>query len=84
MSEKEQKIIRIAGNGLVHFESMQDENKEMVYTIKHGAVGIQLKSKEVRTLYFLLENALIAENKESEKIREINIKANINYSKQFH
>ncbi len=81
--QKEQKIVQIVGNNFIHMENLKTVNEELVYTIKNGALEIQLNKESAELVYITLQEWLKQDDKEKTKLRMLKNKANQNSSKAY-
>lgn len=84
MSEdnKKQKVVQIEGTGFIHMENLKTVNDELVYTIRAGAITIQLNKENAEYVYSRLK-IWLEEDDEETKLRIFKTKENINSSKNF-
>lgn len=56
--KKEQKVVEIVGNGFIHMENLKTVNNELVYTIRNGALVMQLNKESAELICTTLKEWL--------------------------
>lgn len=80
--QKKPKVVQIEGTGFIHMENLKTVNDELVYTIRAGAITIQLNKENAEYVCSRLK-LWLEEDDEETKLRILKTKANINSSKKF-
>jgi hypothetical protein len=83
MSENEKEVIQIVGNQYIQMQMIPSINKEMIYTIKHGAVTMQINEEKAVFICERLADWLGCKVVKKEIIKILKNKANANSSKKF-
>lgn len=58
MSKKEQKVVQITGNNYIHMENLKTVNNEPVYTIRNGALVMQINKESAELICTTLKEWL--------------------------
>lgn len=60
--EKQQKVVRITGNNYIHMENLKEVGGELVYTIRNGALVMQLNKESAELICTTLKEWLKQED----------------------
>ncbi len=80
--QKEQKVVQIIGLQSLQMEMLQTTNKETVFTIKHGALAIQIDEVKAQFVCEHLADWLGLEVVGKQKLRLLKNRANLHSTKQ--
>ena len=83
MNATDQKTVQIVGNKYIHMENSKTVNNELVYTIRNGALVMQLNKESAELVSITLQEWLKQEDNEETKLRMLRNKANQNSSKAY-
>ncbi|AXX89377.1 hypothetical protein CKA55_12480 [Arcobacter suis] len=83
MNATDQKTVQIVGNKYIHMENSKTVNNELVYTIRNGALVMQLNKESAELVSITLQEWLKQEDNEETKLRMLRNKANQNSSKKY-
>ncbi len=62
MSKEEKKVVQITGNNYIHMENLKEVGGELVYTIRNGALVMQLNKESAELVYTTLQEWLKQED----------------------
>ena len=60
--EKQQKVVQITGNNYIHMENLKEVGGELVYTIRKGALVMQLNKESAELICTTLKEWLKQED----------------------
>ncbi len=84
MSANEQnKDTQIVENNYVNMRRMKAYNGEMIYTVKHGAVTVQINKEKAEFICRMLADWLGFDVEKKEILKMLKNKANLNSSKEY-
>lgn len=72
---------QVIENNFVNMKRMKAHNGEMIYTVRHGAVTVQLNREKAEFICRMLADWLELDVEKKEMMSLIKRKANINFSR---